>query len=70
MLKIKLFAIAGVLSVAAIVAGIPPVFVSKAENDSILREIAGYKNWTKITKEPLSFALKGDFQIDSASGSE
>jgi hypothetical protein len=73
MLKIKLFAIACVLSLAALVPNISPVFVSKAEDDNILREIAGYRSWTKITKEPLGFQLKiasGEFQVDNASGSE
>lgn len=73
MSKIKIFAVAGILSLVAIVLANSPVIVSKAEGDEILREIAAYKTWTKITKEPLSFrigVLPGQFQIDGASGSE
>jgi bacillopeptidase F (M6 metalloprotease family) len=54
MLKIKLFAIAGVLTLTAIVLAVSPVFVSKAETDTILREIAEYKNWEKVTNKPFS----------------
>lgn len=50
MSKIKLFAVAGILSAVAIVVNVSPVFVSKAENDEILKAIAGYKTWTKVTK--------------------
>jgi len=73
MLKIKLFAVLGTLGLLAIAWSISPIIVSKAEGDEILREIAAYKNWTKITKEPLGFQLgvsSGQFQIDGASGSE
>lgn len=63
-IKIKLFAVAGILSLVAIVLGNSPVFVSKAESDVILQQISGYKNWQRINKEP----IKGGFQIDGASG--
>lgn len=53
MLKIKLFAVACVLSLTAIVLSISPVFVSKADGDRILQEIAVYKSWQRITKEPI-----------------
>lgn len=66
MLKIKLFTVAVVLSLAAIVLNYSPVSVSKAESDSILQQIAGYKTWQRINKEP----IKVGFQIDLASGSE
>lgn len=59
-IKIKLFAVSGVLSLLAIVLGSSPVFVSKAEDDKILQSIAGYKSWTKITKEPIRVEL-GEF---------
>jgi hypothetical protein len=61
MLKFKLFAVAGFLTLAAIVLAVSPVFVSKAEPDTILREIATYKNWEKVTKKPIfSDMLKKD----------
>jgi hypothetical protein len=56
MLKIKLFAVAGVLSLMAIVLCCSPVLVSKAESDTILQQIAGYKNWQRINKEPIKVA--------------
>ena len=54
MSKIKIFVVAGVLSLVAIVSNISPVFVSKAEDDQILQSISGYKNWAKVTKEPIA----------------
>ena len=54
MSKIKIFVAAGVLSLAAIVLNISPVFVSKAEDDKVLQAISGYKKWTKVTKEPIA----------------
>lgn len=66
MIKIKLFAALSLLSFAAIIFSVSPVFVSKAENDSILQEIAQYKNWQRISKEP----IKSVFQIDGNSGDE
>jgi hypothetical protein len=62
MLKIKLFAVAVVLSLTAIVLSYSPVFVSKAENDTILRQIAGYKTWQRINKEPIK--VGNTFMID------
>jgi lipopolysaccharide export LptBFGC system permease protein LptF len=53
MLKIKVFIIAGVLSLAAIVLNSSSVPISEAQADPVLKEISGYKNWTKITKEPI-----------------
>jgi len=64
--KIKLFAIAGVLILTAIVLAVSPVFVSKAEPDTILREIATYKNWEKVTKKPI--LATSSFTIDAESG--
>jgi hypothetical protein len=60
--KFKLFAAACVLSLTAIVLSSAPVFVSKAESDDILREIAGYKNWKRINEVPIK--VSGGFQID------
>ena len=79
MLKIKLFAALGVLSLVALVANVSPVFVSKAkESDAVLQKISGYKTWTKVTGGRIKFTqiLKtrpdaaSTFQIDGASGSE
>lgn len=53
MLKIKFFAVAVVLSLIAIVSTVSPIFVSKAESDTILQQISGYKNWQRINKEPI-----------------
>jgi hypothetical protein len=57
MLKIKVFSIAGVLGLAIFVLNMSPVFVSNAESDVILNEIAGYKNWRRINKEPIKIPL-------------
>lgn len=67
MLKIKVFAIGIVLSLVAIVLSNSPVFTSKAESDTVLQQIAAYKTWQRINKEPIKV---GGFQIDGASGSE
>jgi len=64
-IKIKLFAVAGILSLVVIVLGNSPVFVTKAEGDVVLQQIAGYKTWQRINKEP----IKVGFQIDGAGGS-
>ena len=68
MLKIKLFAVAVFFSVTAIVLSYSPFFVSKAESDAILQQIAGYKTWKRINKEPIK--VGGGFQIDGDAGSE
>lgn len=68
MLKIKVFAIGVVLSLVAIVLSSSPVFTSKAESDTVLQQIAAYKTWQRINKEPIK--VSGGFQIDGASGSE
>jgi len=56
MLKIKFFAVVLVLSLAAIVSNLSPIFVSKAESDVIMQQIAGYKTWQRINKEPIKVA--------------
>lgn len=66
MIKIKLFVVLSLLSFVAIIFSVSPVFVSKAENDSILQQIAGYKKWQLINQEP----IKSGFQIDGVSGDE
>jgi hypothetical protein len=69
MLKVKLFAVVVFLSLAAIVSSISPIFVSKAENDTIVQQISDYKkNWQRINKVPIK--VSGGFQIDGVSGSE
>lgn len=64
MLKIKVFAIAGVLGLVAFVLNNSPVFVSKAESDSILQQIAGYKTWQRINKEPIKVGDVNTFIVD------
>ncbi len=66
MSKIKLFAILSILCLVIMVLNISPVFVSKAESDFVLQEIASYKTWTKITGEPIKVA--SSFQIDGSGG--
>lgn len=57
MLKLKIIAAASILSLVGIVLNISHDFSSEAEDDSILQEISGYKNWTRITKEPVVIAI-------------
>ncbi len=66
MIKIKFFVMLSFLSFVAIVFNTSLVFVSKAENDSILQEIAEYKSWQQINREP----IKSVFQIDGVSGDD
>jgi uncharacterized membrane protein YvbJ len=55
--KIKLSTIAVVVVLVGIVSNITPQFSSKAEGDEVLSAIVDYKNWTKITKEPVKVEL-------------
>ncbi|MEZ5428629.1 MAG: hypothetical protein R2747_20450 [Pyrinomonadaceae bacterium] len=50
---IKIFVVLGILGFLTLVYQNTLVFESHAEKDEILREIAGYKTWTKMTKEPI-----------------
>lgn len=52
MLKIKIFAIAAVLFLTGIVLKSSRQFSSHAQSDEVSNEIAEYKSWSKITKEP------------------
>lgn len=65
MLRIKIFVIVSILFLVGIVLNSSDGFESSAKGD-VFEEIASYKTWTKITKEPIKTA----FQIDGASGSE
>lgn len=57
MLKIKFAAIICVLAFVGVVLNNSQKFSSKAENDPILQQISGYKNWTRVGKEPVEIAL-------------
>ncbi len=59
MLKIKLFVIVVVMSLVGIISSTSYQFSSKAESDTILGEIAAYRTWAKVTKEPLGFQIDG-----------
>lgn len=63
MIKIKISAIATVFLLIGIVLSGSHQFSTSAEGD-VLNEIAGYKNWTRITKEP----IKVEFVIDPNAG--
>lgn len=65
MFKLKIIAIAVILCLVGIILNSSSHFSSSAKGD-VLQEIAAYKSWTKITKEP----IKVDFQIDGAGGKE
>ena len=67
MLKIKLFAVAAFLLTTAIVLSNSRQFAASA-NEDVFREIASYKTWQRINKEPIKVSLAGGFQIDGASG--
>ena len=57
MSKIKIVAILSVLGLVAIVLNVSSVFVSRAEDDKILEAIAGYKNWARVTKDPIEIDI-------------
>ena len=42
----------------ALVAGTSPVFVSRAEGDPILSEIARYKTWDRVNTTPIAVPLQ------------
>lgn len=63
----KLIAILGILSVVAFVFHNSHSFSSSAKSD-VFEEIAKYKTWTRINKEPVK--VFSGFTIDGASGSE
>lgn len=56
MLKLKVLAIIFVLSLAGIVLIGSRHFLSFAASDPV-NEIANYKNWTRITKEPIAIKI-------------
>jgi hypothetical protein len=66
MLKIKLITIFGVFVLVGIVLSNSSSYSTSAETDNALQEIANYKTWTKITKEP----IKVGFQVDGKAGDE
>jgi hypothetical protein len=51
--KIKILATLGFVTLIASVLIFAPNFSANAEGDEFVKEIANYKNWTKITKEPI-----------------
>lgn len=61
MLKLKLIAILSIFALVAIVLSNSSSVSTLAKVDNTLQEIAGYKTWTKITKEPIevSFIVDG-----------
>lgn len=63
MIKIKVSAIAAVLLLVGIVLSGSQQFSTSAEGD-VFEEIASYKTWSKITREP----IKVGFTIDGNSG--
>lgn len=65
MLKIKISAIAAVFLLAGIVLSGSRQFSTSAEGD-VFEEIAGYKTWSKVNKEPIK--VNGGFQIDGLAG--
>ena len=67
MLKIKIIAIVGVLFLVGIVLSSSKRFESSAKGD-VLEEIATYKTWTRINKEPIKVA--NPIQIDGESDKE
>jgi hypothetical protein len=64
MKRIKLAVLLSLFGLVGIYVSHSHQFSSKAENDQILEEIAKYKSWTKVSKEP----IKVEFTIDGLSG--
>ena len=67
MLKIKLIAIIGILSFVAFVFHNSHSFSSSASGD-VFEEIAKYKTWTRMNKEPIKVA--NPIQVDGEGGKE
>ena len=65
MLKIKLFAVAAFIALTAIVLSSSNRFAASA-NEDVFREIANYKTWQRINKEPIK--VESTFQFDDLSG--
>jgi hypothetical protein len=63
MKRIKLITIFSVLMSVGIIASNSRQFSSAAKDDEVLSEIAKYKTWTKVSKEP----IKVEFDAISAS---
>lgn len=57
MRKIKLVAVLFVFGIVGVVLSNSQNFTSHAEGDPILEEIAGYKQWNKITSDPIKIGM-------------
>ena len=64
MKRIKLIFILSVLALVGIFMTNSHHFSTNAKGDRVLEEIAKYKSWTKVSKEPIKVA----FSIDGADG--
>lgn len=62
MLKLKLTAISGILFLIGIVLSNSSSASTSAKIDNAIQEIANYKTWTKITKEPIKVSFIADGQ--------
>jgi len=57
MIKIKLIAILSFIGLIGMVLSGSTRFSASAQSEDILSEIAGYKNWTQINKEPIEVVV-------------
>lgn len=64
--RIKILAISFFITLVAIMLSFAPNFSTNAEGDGFIKEIADYKTWTKINKEP----IKATNQIDGTAAKE
>jgi hypothetical protein len=63
MLKIKLAAVAVILMIAAVALNNSRYFAASA-NENVLPEVAKYKTWQRINKEP----IKARFNLEFSGG--
>ncbi len=67
MLKIKIISILSILILVGTVLSISHSYSTSAKGD-VVQEIANYKTWSKITKEPIKIVTQ--LQVDGESGRE
>ncbi len=70
---LKLYAIVATLAVVTFFLSASNGFVSNADSDEIINEIAGYKNWARISEQPIKVSFPhlvkdSNFKIDGDGG--
>jgi hypothetical protein len=64
--KIKILSTFSFVALIVAILSFTPNFTAKADGDELIKEIADYKTWKRINKEPIK--VEGGFTIDDVSG--